>query len=39
MKDLEKISLDNNIPSQITRVDMQANPSVPKELAFFLKNN
>ena len=39
MKDLEKISLDNNIPSQITCVNMQANPSVRKELALFLKNN
>lgn len=39
MEDLEEISLDENIPGQITRVDTQVDPSVRKELAFFLNNN
>ena len=39
VEDLEEISLDNNIPSRITRVGTQTNPSVRKELTLFLKNN
>ena len=39
MEDLEEISLDDNIPGRITRIGMQADPSVRKELALFLKNN
>ena len=38
-EDLEEISLDDNIPNRITHIDMQANPSVRKELAIFQKNN
>ena len=38
-KDLEEISLDDNIPSRITHFGTQINPSVRKELALFLKNN
>lgn len=38
-EDMEEISLDDNIPSRITRVSMQANPSIHKELILFLKNN
>ena len=39
MEDLEEISLDDNFLDWITRISMYANPSVHKELAFFLKNN
>ena len=39
MEDLEEISLDDNIPSRITRIGTQANPSVCKEHTLFLKNN
>ena len=39
VEDLEEISLDNNIPSRITRVGTQTNPSVRKEITLFLKNN
>ena len=39
MEDLEEISLDDNILGWITRVSMQADPIVCKELALFLKNN
>ena len=39
MEDLEEISLDDNIPGRITRVDMQVDPSVHQELALLLKNN
>ena len=38
-KDLKNISLDDNIPGQITHIGMQADPSIRKELALFLKNN
>ena len=38
-ENLEKISLDDNIPGRITHIGMQADPSVRKELALFLKNN
>ena len=38
-ENLEKISLDDNIPGWITHIGMQADPSVCKELALFLKNN
>ena len=38
-ENLEKISLDDNIPGRITHIGMQADPSVCKELALFLKNN
>ena len=36
-KDLKNISLDDNIPGQITHIGMQADPSIRKELALFLK--
>lgn len=39
IEDLEKISLDDNFPGWITCISMQANPSICKELALFLKNN
>jgi len=39
MEDLEEISLDNNFSGQIIRISTQADPSVPKKLALFLKNN
>ena len=39
MKDLEEISLDDDTPSQTTHIGMQADPSVRKELALFLRNN
>lgn len=38
-EDLEEILLDNNIPGLVTHVGMQADPTVCKELALFLKNN
>lgn len=38
-EDLEEILLDNNIPSLITHVGTQADPTVCKELSLFLKNN
>ena len=38
-EDLEEVSLDDNTPGRTTRVDTQANPSVRKELAPFLKRN
>ena len=38
-EDLEEISLDNNIQGRMTYVGMQADPSVRKELALFLKKN
>ena len=38
-KDLEEISLDDNILVWITRIGTQADPSVHKELSLFLKNN
>ena len=38
-ENLEKISLDDNIPGRITHIGMQADPSVRKELALFLKNH
>ena len=37
-KNLEEISLDDNIPSRITHIGTPANPSVHKELDLFLKN-
>lgn len=39
MENLEEISLDDDILSQITRISTQANLSVCKELALFLKKN
>jgi len=36
---LEKIFLDDNYPGQITHIGTQANPSIHKELTYFLKNN
>ena len=39
MEDLEEISLDDNFQDWITRIAMQADPSVRKELTIFLKNN
>ena len=39
MEHLEEISLDENIPSRITRVGTQTNPSFCKELTLSLKNN
>ena len=39
MEDLEEISLDDNILGWITCIGMQADPSVCKELALFLKKN
>ena len=38
-EDLEEISLDENCPNRITRISIQADPSIRKELAFSLKNN
>ena len=38
-ENLEEISLDDNVPSRVTHISRQANPSVRKELALFLKNN
>ena len=38
-KDLKEVSLDNNIPGRTTYIGRQANPSVHKKLALFLKNN
>ena len=38
-EDLDEISLDNNIQGRMTYVGMQADPSVHKELALFLKKN
>ena len=38
-EDLEEISLDDNILGRMTHVGMQADPSVRKELALFLKKN
>ncbi|XP_075633743.1 uncharacterized protein LOC142606245 [Castanea sativa] len=37
--DLEEVSLDDDIPGQTTRIGIQADPSVCKELALFLKDN
>ena len=39
MKSLGEISLDDNRLDQITRIGMQANPVVCKELTLFLRNN
>ena len=38
-EDLEEVSLDDNIPGQITCISTQANPLVHKELDLYLKNN
>ena len=38
-KDLEEISLDDNFPGRVTGIDMQADPTVRKEFALFLRNN
>ena len=38
-KDLEEISLDDDTPGRTTRISTQADPSVRRELALFLKNN
>lgn len=39
MEDLKEITLTDNILGQTTHVSTQADPSVPKELALFLKCN
>ena len=39
IEDLEEISLDDNFPGRITCIGMQVDPTVRKELAFFLRNN
>lgn len=39
MDDLEEISLDDNIPGRVSHIGTQANPSVCKDLALFLKGN
>ena len=39
MEVLEEVSLDDNILSRTTCIDTQVDPSIRKELAFFLKNN
>lgn len=39
MEDLEEISLDDNTSGRIACISMQADPSVYKELAIFLKKN
>lgn len=38
-EDLEEVSLDNNILGRTTHIGTQADPSICKEHAFFLKNN
>ena len=38
-KDLEEISLDDNVPRRITCIDTQADPSICEELTLFLENN
>lgn len=38
-KDFEEISLDDNFLGWITYISTQADPSILKELAFFLKYN
>ena len=39
IEDLEEISLDDNCLDRITPIGTQADPSIHKELALFLKNN
>ena len=39
IEDLEEISLDDDTPGQTTWIGTQANLSVCKEIALFLKNN
>ena len=38
-EDLEEISLDDDTPGWTTCIGTQADPSIPKEFALFLKSN
>ena len=39
IEDIEKISLDDDLSGWITRIGTQVDPTVCKELTFFLRNN